>query len=133
MFERIQILSKDVKATFLNGDLKEEVHTEQLEYFDLFENKDCVYKFKEFLCGLKKAPRAWYARMDHYLQLKCFKRGVVDNNLYIKMDKDSLLITLVYVDDLIFGSNNNDISHGFAAEISKEFEMSIIGEFSFFL
>lgn len=56
-----------------------------------------------------------------------FKRGVVENNIYIKMEKDNLLITLVHVDDLIFGSNNDDMGHGFSQE------MSIIGELSFFI
>lgn len=42
------------------------------------------------------------------------------------MENDNLLITLAYVDDLIFESNNDDMCHGFGQEISKEIEMSII-------
>ena len=84
-------------------------------------------KLKKVIYGLKQAPRAWYAKLDHYLHQKCFKRAVVDNIIYIKIEKDNLLITLVYVDELIFGSNNDDISCGFAQEMLKEFEMSMVG------
>ena len=47
----------------------------------------------------------------------------------MNMDKNNLLITLVYVDDLIFSSNNDEMSHNFSQEMSKEFEISMIGEF----
>lgn len=106
---------------------------EQPKGFDLAEGKDFVCKLKKALYGLKQAPRAWYARLDHYLQQQNFKKGVAGSNLYIKMDKDKLLITLVFVDDLIFASNNDEMSHEFAQNMSKEFEMSMIGELSYFL
>lgn len=101
--------------------------------FDLAEGKDIVCKFKKALYSLKQAPRAWYARLDHYIQQQNFKKGVAGNNLYMKMDEDILLITLVYVDDLFFASNNDEMSHEFAQNMSKEFEMSMIGELSYFL
>ena len=69
---------------------------------------------KKALYGLKQAPRAWYARLDHYIQQQGFKKGVEGSNLYMKMDEDKLLVTLVYVDDLIFASNNDEMSHEFA-------------------
>jgi hypothetical protein len=57
---------------------------EQSEGFQLSDNPDFVYKMKKSLYGLKQAPCAWYYRMDKYLQEKGFKRGTIDNNLYIK-------------------------------------------------
>jgi hypothetical protein len=78
------------------------------------DDKYYVCKLKKAIYGLKQAPRSWYARLDHYIQQQGFKRGVVDNNLYIKTEKENLLNTLVYVDDLIFGSNDDATSHGFA-------------------
>ena len=55
------------------------------------------------------------------------------SNLYIKTDQGKLLVALVYVDDLIFASNNDEMSHEFSQSMSKEFEMSMIGELSHFL
>ena len=62
-----KIYQMDVKSTFLNGELKEEVYMEQPEGFDLTVGKDLVCKLKKALYGLKQAPRAWYARLDNYL------------------------------------------------------------------
>ena len=90
--------------SFLNGDLKEEVCLEQLEGFDLAEGKDFVCKLNKVLYGLKQAPRVWYTRLDHYLQQQGFKKGLVGSNLYMNIDKDKLLATLVYADDLIFAA-----------------------------
>eukprot|EP00253_Pinus_taeda_P002843 PITA_02843 len=58
---------------------------------------------------------------------------LVWSNLDIKMDEGKLLVTLVYVDDLIFASNNDEMSRGFSQNMSREFEMSTIGELSHFL
>ena len=106
---------------------------EQPEGFDLTAGKDLVCKLKKDLYGLKQAPRAWYARLDHYLQQQGFKKGVARSNLYIKTDQGKLLVALVYVDDLIFASNNDEMSHEFSQNMSEEFEMSMIGELSHFL
>ena len=118
----------DVKSTFLNGELEEEVYIEQPEWFQILENKDHVCKLKRDLYGLKKAPRAWYSRLDMY-----FKRGSANNNFYIKQDYGSILIIEVYVDDIIFGSDDNSLSQQFAKDMHKEFEMSLLGELTFFL
>jgi hypothetical protein len=61
------------------------------------------------------------------------KRGDVDNNIYIKTDNENLLIIVVYVDDIIFVSNVDRMSQNFAEEMQKEFEMSMLGELSFFI
>lgn len=128
-----KIFQMDVKSAFLNGELKEEVYMEQPKGFDLTEGKNLVCKFKKDLYGLKQAPRGWYARLDHYLQQQGFKKGVAGSNLYIKTDEGKLLVSLVYVDDLIFSSNNDEMSHEFSQSMAEEFEMSMIGELSHFL
>ena len=58
----------DVKSSFLNGTLEEEVYLEQPKVFKLTENQDYVCKLKKALYGLKQAPRAWFSRIDNYLQ-----------------------------------------------------------------
>ena len=83
--------------------------------------------------GLKQAPRAWYSRLDKYLHDKGFKKGIVDNNLYIKSEADDLLIVLIYVDDIIFGSTSAHSIQWFANAMKSEFEMSMIGEMSYFI
>jgi hypothetical protein len=83
--KQFKVYQMDVRSTFLNGDLKEEVYMEQPEGFQLSDNPEFVCKLKKVLYGLKQVPRAWYYRLDKYLQDKGFKRGTIDNNLYINI------------------------------------------------
>eukprot|EP00253_Pinus_taeda_P014050 PITA_14050 len=123
----------DVKSTFLNGDFNEEVYIEQPNGFILVNDPKLVCRLKKALCGLKQAPRAWYYRLEKCLHQQGFIKGSTDSNLYIKIDNDKLLILVVYVDDISFGRNEEDMSQNFALMMQKEFEMSMLGELTYFL
>jgi hypothetical protein len=71
----------DVKSTFLNRQLEEEVYIEQPKGFQLSENTYYVCKLKKALYGLKQAPRAWYSRMDKYIKQTGFRKGSASNSL----------------------------------------------------
>jgi hypothetical protein len=90
--------------------LKQEVYIEQPEGFQLSYNADYVCKLKKALYGLKQAPRPWYSRLDKYLQQAGFRKGNENNNLYIKVSQDSILLIEVYIDDIIFGSVHDKLS-----------------------
>ena len=72
-------------------------------------------------------------KVGQILEKQGFKRGGVDNNLYIKANENELLIVVVYVDDIMFGSNKEKLTKEFAEEMKSEFEMSMIGELTFYL
>jgi len=72
---------------------------------------------KKALYGLKYAPRAWYYRLDRYLQQQGFKKGNSNNNLYINIDQDIILIIEVYVDDIVFKSDDDRMSQNFSKDI----------------
>ena len=74
---------------------------------------------KKALYGLKQAPRAWYYCLDKYLQQQSFTKGSIENNLCTKIENDKLLIIVVYVDDIIFGSNKESMSQNFASVMQK--------------
>ena len=57
----------DVKSSFLNGYLKEEVYVDPPKGFIIDGKEDKVYRLKKALYGLKQAPKAWYSRIDDYL------------------------------------------------------------------
>eukprot|EP00253_Pinus_taeda_P035193 PITA_35193 len=117
----------DVKSTSLNGDLEEEVYIEQPDGFILGNDPKLICRLGKALYGLKQATRSWYYHLDKYLHQQGFSKGSTDSNLYIKIDNDKLLILVVYVDDIIFGSNEEAISQNFALVVQKEFEMSLLG------
>jgi hypothetical protein len=108
--KNIKVYQMDIKSSFLNGELEEEVYIEQPEGFQLSKNTDYVCKLKKALYGLKQAPRAWYFRLDKYLQQAQFRKGSVDNKLYIKVTQNNILLIEVYVDDITFGSNDDRLS-----------------------
>jgi hypothetical protein len=59
-YHGFKIYQMDVKSTFLNGPIKEEVYVEQPPGFEDSEYPIHVYKLSKALYGLKQAPRAWY-------------------------------------------------------------------------
>jgi hypothetical protein len=88
---------------------------------------------KKALYALKQAPKALYSMLDRYLQQQGFRKGNVYNNIYIKVNQDSILLIEVYVDGIIFGSDDNTMSQKFSKDMQNEFNMSFLGDLSFFL
>jgi hypothetical protein len=99
----------------------------------LSENADYVCKLKKSLYGLKQAPREWYSRLDKYPQQAGFRKGSADNKININVSEGNILLIEVYVDDIIFGSDDDRLSQKFAKDMQNEFEMSLLGEIFFFL
>jgi len=95
----------DVKPTFLNGVVEEEVYIEQPEGFETFDRESHVCKLKQALYGLKQEPRAWYARINSYLTSLGFTKSEVDANLYHILVEGKFFIIALYVDDLILTSD----------------------------
>ncbi|GKD42156.1 retrovirus-related pol polyprotein from transposon TNT 1-94 [Tanacetum coccineum] len=96
----------DVKTTFLNGELKEEVYVHQPEGFVDPERPHHVYRLKKALYGLKQAPRAWYDTLSKFLLAQGFSKGVVDPTLFIRKTGKHTLHVQIYVDDIIFASTD---------------------------
>jgi hypothetical protein len=67
-YKNFKIYQMDVKPTFLNGNLEEEVYIEKSEGFHLLEYGDYASKLNKSLYGLKQDPRAWYSRLNKHLQ-----------------------------------------------------------------
>ncbi|KAK0575613.1 hypothetical protein LWI29_003738 [Acer saccharum] len=130
---KFKLHQMDVKSAFLNGFLQEEVFVEQPKGFMDAHHPNHVYRLKKALYGLKQAPRAWYERLTQFLVDNNYTRGSVDKTLFIKRDNDELFIAQIYVDDIVFGSTNNTKVQQFVDVMSLEFEMSLVGELSYFL
>ena len=109
----------DVKSAFLNGVINELVYVEQPPGFEDPRNANLVYRLHKALYGLKQAPRAWHERLRDFLIMQGFKIGRVDTTLFTKDVNGDLFICQIYVDDIIFGSTNDLLSHEFATMMSK--------------
>ena len=128
-----KLYQMDVKCAFLNGYLNEEVFVEQPKGFQDPHFPDHVLILKGALYGLKQAPRAWYDRLTHYLLDRRFKRGYADRTLFVKNDKNYLLVAQVYVIGIVFRATIDAHAIEFSKEMKKEFEMSMVGELTFLL
>lgn len=106
----------DVKSTFLNGFIEEEVFVKQPPGFEDSKFPYHVYKLTKALYRLKQAPRASYDRLSTFLVDHGFTRGKIDITRFIKRS-----------------TKGNLIIQGICNLMQSEFEMSIIGELTFFL
>ncbi|GKB43709.1 retrovirus-related pol polyprotein from transposon TNT 1-94, partial [Tanacetum coccineum] len=89
------IYQMDVKTTFLNGPLKEEVYVAQPDRFVDPDHPEKVYRLRKALYGLKQAPRAWYDELSNFLISKGFTKGTIDLTLFmIKYGEDILLVQI---------------------------------------
>ncbi|GJU66799.1 putative ribonuclease H-like domain-containing protein [Tanacetum coccineum] len=131
--EGIDYDEMDVKSAFLYGTIEEEVYVCQPPGFEDPQFPDKVYKVEKALYGLHQAPRAWYETLSTYLLENGFRRGTIDKTLFIKKDKGDILLVQVYVDDIIFGSTKKSLCVEFEQMMHKRFQMSSMGELTFFL
>ncbi|GJT12044.1 putative ribonuclease H-like domain-containing protein [Tanacetum coccineum] len=132
-FMSFLVYQMDVKSAFLYGTIEEEVYVTQPPGFKDPDHPDKVYKVVKALYGFHQAPRAWYETLANYLLGNGFKRGKIDQILYIKKQKGDILLVQVYVDDIIFGSTNKELCTEFEKLIKDKFQMSSMGELTFFL
>ncbi|GJR50053.1 retrovirus-related pol polyprotein from transposon TNT 1-94 [Tanacetum coccineum] len=89
-FDRLQVLGNslttlmaknmDVKTTFLNGPLKEEVYVAQPDGFVDPDHPKKVYRLRKALYGLKHALRAWYDELSKFIISKGFTKAFSDAN-----------------------------------------------------
>nr|GEW58402.1 retrovirus-related Pol polyprotein from transposon TNT 1-94 [Tanacetum cinerariifolium] len=100
--KNITIYQMDVKTTFLNGKLKEEVYVSQPKGFVNPDHQTHVYRLKKDLYGLKQAPRAWYQASPTKKHLRALKwvfwyiRGTINWGLWYL--KDTAIALTAYAD-----------------------------------
>eukprot|EP00253_Pinus_taeda_P015741 PITA_15741 len=129
--QRWEVHQMDVKNAFLHGDLSKEIYMEQPHGF--IQDSSLACRLKKSLYGLKQAPRAWYAKMDSFLLSQNFERCKSDPNVYMLRTHDSILILVLYVDDLlIIGSSASAIATVKRA-LHDRFLMTDMGPLHFFL
>nr|GEX85279.1 hypothetical protein [Tanacetum cinerariifolium] len=123
----------DVKSAFLYGTIEEEVYVSQHPGFIDPQFLHKVYKVENALYGLHQALRAWYETLSTFILQNGYRKGTIDKTLFLKKNKDDIMLVQVYVNDIIFGSTKKSLCDEFEALMHKRFQMSSIGELTFFL
>ncbi|GKC06133.1 retrovirus-related pol polyprotein from transposon TNT 1-94 [Tanacetum coccineum] len=62
-----------------------------------------------------------------------FSKGVVDPTLFTQKSGSHILLVQIYIDDIIFASTDLKACDIFSKEMSSKFQMSMMGQMSFFL
>ncbi|GKD28611.1 putative ribonuclease H-like domain-containing protein, partial [Tanacetum coccineum] len=129
------VYQMDVKSAFLYGKIDEEIYVSQPPSFIDPKYPKKVYKVVKALYGLHQAPRAWYTTLSTFLLKNGYRRGTINKTLFIKKDKNDIMLVQVYVDDIIFGSTKRSWCDEFEALMKSRFQMSYcsMGELTFFL
>ncbi|GKB76262.1 retrovirus-related pol polyprotein from transposon TNT 1-94 [Tanacetum coccineum] len=86
------IYQMNVKTTFLNGPLKEEVYIAQPDRFVDPDHPEKVYRLRKALYGLKQALRAWYDELSNFLMSKGFTKGTIEPTLFVIRYGDDILL-----------------------------------------
>jgi hypothetical protein len=122
----------DVKTTFLNEVIEEEVYIEHPQGFEVHSRDTHVFRLKKSLYGIKQAPRAWYARIYNYLMRLGFSKSHANPKLYYKVMNNAPMILLLYVDDL-FLTGEESVIIQCKNELASEFNMKDIGLMHYYL
>ena len=87
-----KIHQMDVKTTFSNGVVEQEVYVEQSLGFEIHDRATHVCKLKKALYSLKHTPRTWYDRIDNIPSSLGFTKSKENSNLYYKVEDGNLMI-----------------------------------------
>nr|GEX20922.1 ribonuclease H-like domain-containing protein [Tanacetum cinerariifolium] len=91
-FMGFMVYQMDFKSAFLYETIEEEVYVCQPLGFKDPDYLDKVYKVVKALYELHQALRAWYETLANYLLENGFQRGKIDQTLFIKRQKDDILL-----------------------------------------
>ena len=128
-----KIHQMDVKTSFLNGELEEEIYMEQPEGFIISGQENKVYRLVKSLYGLKQAPKQWHAKFDKVMLSNGFKINECDKCVYIKNTPNHEVIVCLYVDDMLIISKNIIDINASKRMLSKSFDMKDLGVADFIL
>ncbi|KAI3732753.1 hypothetical protein L1987_63961 [Smallanthus sonchifolius] len=119
-----KVYQLDVKSAFMYGKVHEEVYVTQPLGFEDPHNINKVYKLDKALYGLHQAPRAWYETLSKHLLSNGFDCGQIDSTLLIRKAGGDILLVQVYVDDIMFGSTNEEMCREFEQDILSKYKMN---------
>ena len=123
-----EILQMDVKTTFLNGNLLEDVYMTQPEGFVDPKNPNKVCKLQRSIYGLKQASRSWNLRFDEAVKEFGFLKNEDEPCVYKKASGSIVVFLVLYVDDILLIGNDVPTLLSVKQWLGKCFAMKDLGE-----
>jgi hypothetical protein len=118
----------DVKTTFLNGELDEEIYMEQRAGFVTNGQEGMVCKLLKSLYGLKQAPKQWHEKFDRTLTYFGFVVNEANKCVYYRYGGSEGVILCLHVDDILILGMSLDVIKETKDFLSNNFEMKDLGE-----
>jgi len=123
----------DVNNAFLQGTLHDIVFMQQPPGFvdSRFPNHMC--KLHKYIYGLHQAPRVWFTEIKKFLLSFGFARSKSDDSLFIMWSLDSVIIIMIYVDNIVVTGSNNSHVQATIKLLGDRFSIKDLGPLHFFL
>ena len=129
----LKLHQMDVKTAFLNGELKEKIYMKQPPGYVVEGKENLVCLLHKSLYGLKQSARCWNEELDSTLKKMKFRQSSFDPCIYVKSEEGSIFIIAVYVDDMIFGGEDEETISKMKKVVAKKFDVEDMGELHHFL
>ena len=130
--ENLELHQLDVRTAFLNGILEEDIYMAQPPGYEKGGPRTTCH-LKKALYGLKQAPRAWHTKLKGELESMGFEASETDAGLYIQRSKEDNVYILVYVDDILIATKQEDNVIAVKDVLMKTFDARDLGEASYFV
>ena len=125
---KLFIHQMDVKTTFLNGDLEEEIYMLQPEGCITLGQEIKVCKLNNSLYGLKQGTKQCHGKFDNALLKNGFLCVEVDKCVYTKCTKKECVIIALYVDDMLSFGTSLSVVYSTKRFLASRFDMKDMGE-----
>jgi len=129
----LELYQTDVKTTFLNDNLKEEIYMCQHKGFAIEGKVKLLCKLKQSIYGLKQTSRQWYLKFDEVASNYDFVECKMDKCVYVKQIGRTFVFLVLYVDDILLVSNEARFLQDTKNFLSKRFDMKDMGEATYVL
>jgi hypothetical protein len=123
----------DVKTTFLNGGLLENVYMAQPKGFAMKEKEHMGCHMRKSIYGLKQASSQWYLMFNETIQSFGFKENEEDNYIYVKFRSEKFIFLILYVDGILLTSSDVSLLLETKRFLFSNFDMKNLSEASFVL
>jgi hypothetical protein len=129
----LELHQMDVKTSFLNGDLLENVYMAQLKGFAVKRKEHMGCHMRKSIYGLNQGSRQWYLNFDETIRSFSFKENEEDNCIYAKFRNEKFIFLILYVDGILLASSDVSLLLETKRFLFSNFDMKDLGEASFIL
>ena len=131
----MSIHQMDMKTAYLNAPIEHELYVEMPKgYASVSMRQSQVWRLNKSLYGLKQSGRNWHLFLKSFLEDSCgFKQSVADPCVFTKTKGDSMVILLVWVDDILIATNDERSLKEIKDKIKSSFKVTDFGKLSYFL